>query len=81
MKNTTAIVLSCVLLVLATFVISGCCNLPEGFQKDSRPGMTSQDIADRNGRVLETDRQQFLDDFDHFWLLERPDRLSMLRQQ
>jgi len=70
-------------LVLAVLglIFSGCATLPNGFVKDPIPGRASYERKARISRTVEIQRQQFWNDWDRFWLLERPSRLNELRQR
>jgi len=42
---------------------------------------TRQERAETHRRVLENDRKQLNDDWDAFWLMDRPGRLTWWRVQ
>ena len=63
----------------ALFLWGGCVSEPKGFVKDSRPGMTSYDAQARIYRSASLDMQMAWEDWDHFWMVEKPSRLNWLR--
>jgi hypothetical protein len=69
------------LTLLALAALSGCCNKirPECFVKDARPGLTSYGAAARECRSIQINGQMAWDDFDHFWMIDRPSTLNWLR--
>ena len=66
-------------LFFMLMVVSGCASEPKGFVQDVRPGRTSYDANARVHRMVNFNGQMAWDDFDHFWMIERPSRLNWLR--
>lgn len=75
MKNAVLVIF----LAAMSFIFVGCRQLPPGFVKDVRPGRTAFESCAEVYRSAEIGRQQFWDDWDRFWLLDKPSRLSELR--
>jgi hypothetical protein len=76
MKKATFL-LTLVFVCLAV-VVSGCME-PKGFVQDTRPGLTNYDAHARIYRTANMNGQMAWEDWDHFWMLERPSRNSWLR--
>jgi hypothetical protein len=79
MKKTN-LLLTLLVVCVAVFV-SGCSMEPKGFVKDTRPGLTKYDTDARTYRSLKLDNQMIWEDWDHFWMVERPSRNNWLRMQ
>ena len=68
-----------IILTLIGVVVIGCCSKPAGFQRDVRPGRTRFESKAEICRTVDIQRAQFWDDWDRFWLLDRPSRLNTLK--
>jgi hypothetical protein len=65
---------------LAILLITGCCcSEPKGFVQDKRLGHTSYGACAREYRSINFNGQMAWDDFDYFWMIDRPSKLSWLR--
>ena len=70
----------CLSLLSVVFLFGGCCpKMPAGFEKDKRPGIAKYDTKARVCRSVELNRQMLWEDWDHFWMTEKPNRCSWLR--
>ena len=67
------------LLVLCVVFVGGCSMEPKGFVKDTRPGRTNYDAHARIYRSWKLDNQMMWEDWDHFWMVEKPNRTDWLR--
>jgi hypothetical protein len=73
-----AILLTLMLVCLA--VLAGGCSMePKGFVQDTRPGMTNYEAHAREYRSVNVNGQMAWEDWDHFWMMERPSRENWLR--
>jgi hypothetical protein len=75
-----AILLIALLLPLVLF--AGCNlgnNEPKRFVKDTRPGLNMYGARARVHRTIMDNGQMAWDDFDHFWMIDRPSTLNWLR--
>ena len=67
--------------VCLLIIVSGCNMEPKGFVHDTRPGLTKYDAHARMYRTANLNTRMAWEDWDHFWMLERPSRNSWLRAQ
>jgi hypothetical protein len=74
------LLLTLLVVCIAVFV-SGCSMEPKGFVQDTRPGLTNYEAHARIYRTVNMNGQMVWEDWDHFWMIERPSRLNKLRVQ
>jgi hypothetical protein len=67
------------IVVCVVVFLSGCNMEPKGFVQDSRPGLTTYDGHARIYRTVELNSQMAWEDWDHFWMIEKPSRNNWLR--
>ena len=67
------------LTVCVGVFLSGCNMEPKEVVHDSRPGLTTYGGHARMYRTVQLDTQMAWEDWDHFWMIEKPSRSSWLR--
>ncbi|MDO8301855.1 MAG: hypothetical protein Q7T18_01300 [Sedimentisphaerales bacterium] len=67
------------LAVCVAVFIGGCSMEPKGFVQDSRPGLTTYGSHARTYRTVNLNTQMAWEDWDHFWMFEKPSRANLLR--
>ena len=71
------LLLTLLAVCIGVFLIG--CMEPKGFVQDSRPGLTTYQGHERMYRTVNLDTQMAWEDWDHFWMIEKPSRNSWLR--
>ena len=74
-----AIFLLTLLFVCLAVIVSGCSMEPKGFVQDTRPGLPAYNSKAQVYRSVNVNGQMAWDDWDTFWLMDRPSTSSWLR--